>query len=340
MQTEGQNNFILLDSITHDPVLLKVLQNSDINLKMDSTQWSYDYVDPLTAMQTTFYVWNYRVKVLHKDKEKVLEFKSHAGEKTVILNNGVVSGAPSSGVIYMSEVFDAIFRFCTEQEMKEIGLGTTCRTLALESVCRITDITLLDSISMLSTFGLIAKKAADYSNYIKCYSAQTDSFQDPRDGKIYKTVKIGDIWIMAENLAYKPSKGKYWSYGDNEYNSKQYGYLYDRKSALSVAPPGWHLPTEEEWKMIYEDLGGIDKKVFNSLKPGSYSGFNYQFGGKYESIGYSTLNEFGIYWSSTVRENNDVPLVFAYKTGENVKFFSTVNIYDKEKGYSVRLIKD
>jgi uncharacterized protein (TIGR02145 family) len=145
---------------------------------------------------------------------------------------------------------------------------------------------------------------------------------------------------MAENFAYKPSKGKFWSYGDNEYNVQKYGYLYDRKTALSIAPPGWHLPTEEEWKMIYDVLGGIDKKVFNSLKPGSYSNFNYQFGGMYEIIGSSMLEQYGMYWSSSVRDDNKVPVVFANKTSENVRFFSTILVSDKEKGYSVRLIKD
>jgi uncharacterized protein (TIGR02145 family) len=44
-----------------------------------------------------------------------------------------------------------------------------------------------------------------------CFSQETGTLKDPRDGKVYKTIKIGNQWVMAQNLAYKPEKGKYWA---------------------------------------------------------------------------------------------------------------------------------
>ena len=84
---------------------------------------------------------------------------------------------------------------------------------------------------------------------------KTDTFKDKRDGKTYKTVKIGTQTWMAENLAYKAESGC-WAYDNNLKNVTTYGYLYNWKTANKACPSGWHLPTDEEWTTLTDYLGG------------------------------------------------------------------------------------
>jgi uncharacterized protein (TIGR02145 family) len=55
---------------------------------------------------------------------------------------------------------------------------------------------------------------------------------------------------MAENLNYDAGDGS-WEYD----NLPQYGRLYQWDVALNACPPGWHLPTDEEWKELELFLG-------------------------------------------------------------------------------------
>lgn len=88
--------------------------------------------------------------------------------------------------------------------------------------------------------------------------ASTNEFTDTRDGNTYKTVRIGNQTWMAENLNYK-TNGTSWCYENKVTNCDTYGALYDYESAKTVCPDGWHLPSEDEWDVLFDFVGG--KKV-------------------------------------------------------------------------------
>ncbi|MBN1999718.1 fibrobacter succinogenes major paralogous domain-containing protein [candidate division KSB1 bacterium] len=97
------------------------------------------------------------------------------------------------------------------------------------------------------------------------------------DGNLYLTVKIGNQWWMAENLRvthYRNGNAiqkitednKWWStnigayciYDNNDGNTTKYGNLYNWyavNDSRNIAPEGWHVPTDEDWKKLEMHLG-------------------------------------------------------------------------------------
>ncbi len=90
-------------------------------------------------------------------------------------------------------------------------------------------------------------------------SQQKNLFTDARDGKVYKTVTIGTQTWMAENLGFEISNS--WCYADSQSNSGKYGRLYTWEAAKNACPADWHLPSEEEWRILEGYLGMTEEQT-------------------------------------------------------------------------------
>jgi uncharacterized protein (TIGR02145 family) len=88
------------------------------------------------------------------------------------------------------------------------------------------------------------------------------------EGRVYNTVKIGDQWWMAEDLTVKQYRNgdpiirlqdnSLWAsdtIGAYSLNSYQYYNWFAIKNPKMIAPEGWHIPTDEEWKKLEMNLG-------------------------------------------------------------------------------------
>ncbi|MDR2595429.1 MAG: fibrobacter succinogenes major paralogous domain-containing protein [Fibromonadaceae bacterium] len=117
---------------------------------------------------------------------------------------------------------------------------------------------------------------------------QKDTFTDKRDGKTYKTTKIGKLVWMAENLNYELGGSK--CYAEEPKNCKKYGRLYNWKTAKEACPEGWHLPSKEEWQKLIKAVG--DEKTagkYLKAKSGWDDVYEGKFGNGDDKYGFSAL---------------------------------------------------
>lgn len=175
------------------------------------------------------------------------------------------------------------------------------------------------------------------NNDVQIQVGETGSFTDTRDGRVYKTVKISDQWIMAENFAYKPERGNYWAYNNDSANVNKYGYLYDWETAKNIAPAGWHLPTVSDWKKlkeamggkrdVYKYLGGTMEIVYKQMAAGG-CGFNAVLSGIRSNNGnFVYLDTRTDFWSASPSESGQY-----FYTLEGKKDGKKLSIFDSKEG--------
>jgi uncharacterized protein (TIGR02145 family) len=169
------------------------------------------------------------------------------------------------------------------------------------------------------------------------------TFTDTRDGHLYKTVQIGAQTWMAENLDYRTSDSS-WYYNNDSVAYHIYGRLYTWNTAMSVAPSGWHLPSDREWTTLTSYLGGDaagDKLKeagnvhwwYDNNSARNVSGFTALPGG-IRGFNYMAVNQYGYWWSSTVTGSPWCRIMSSYYA--SVQRYTSNELY----GISVRCVKD
>jgi uncharacterized protein (TIGR02145 family) len=183
-----------------------------------------------------------------------------------------------------------------------------------------------------------------------------DSIVDSRDGKVYKTVKIGDQVWMAQNLSYKTS-GRY-CYKDSIKYCNIYGGLYlwsavvgDSESKCEsresckiqgICPDGWHMPDTTEWSELYSTMGksgyAMQAKGFENwpLATDDY-GFSALPAGNWFNDGFYNKGFTADFWLTT-RKDGDEPYYWNLDYDADMSGFKT--LISSQMRLSIRCIKD
>lgn len=220
----------------------------------------------------------------------------------------------------------------------------------------------MKNVQLIFRFGLLCviilgfvmckKGAVDPIPSIFNYS----TFTDARDGKTYKSIKIGTQEWMAENLAYKTASGS-WEYSEVVEYGTTYGRLYTWDAAKLAVPNGWHLPTDAEWKQLELELGMSKSAADGSEGRGTNEGGKLKTktgwaenGNGTDEVGFLALpggffansgsflaaKWYGYWWSAT--ETNSSSAWFRLLVANDSKIHRKFSF--KGDGYSVRCVKN
>ncbi len=190
------------------------------------------------------------------------------------------------------------------------------------------------------------------------------------DGNIYPTVLIGNQLWMADNLRTATyangepianvtnnnvwifsSSGAWCNYDNNVANETVYGKLYNWLTTVDprgLCPAGWHVPTDAEWTILTDYLGGLSlaggkmKSVSGWAWPNTgatnESGFSglpggFRFG---NGSGDDGIDAYGYWWSSS-----GLSAAFSYFRSLSCCIDDAYrSSQDKQFGFSVRCVKD
>jgi uncharacterized protein (TIGR02145 family) len=119
----------------------------------------------------------------------------------------------------------------------------------------------------------------------------------------YGTVLIGDQWWFTRNLTTQDTTKYYkFPFTNNWPAYFDYGDLYGSEGVDHICPPGWRLPSREDWNKLFANYP--EDQLFNALIAGGESDFGANLGGQGTDIyvpyaEFQGLEKYGYYWSAT-----------------------------------------
>jgi uncharacterized protein (TIGR02145 family) len=173
------------------------------------------------------------------------------------------------------------------------------------------------------------------------------AFVDKRNGKQYTCAKIGNQVWMTQDFAYKTDSGCF-AYRNRWKRASKNGYLYSWKTANSIAPEGWHLPSKAEYIVLLEYItrDKYDPRItWEKLQVNDF-GINFKWNGLYNIDDDIYLK--GIYpFRGTSLWTSDYGLNFkqteTYYTYFSIRHYERrigFGVYSRNTALCVRYIKD
>ena len=200
-------------------------------------------------------------------------------------------------------------------------------------------------LALIVPFSVFAQTSGDVKIGKQIWMSKNLDVSTYRNGEQIPQAKDAAQWRYAST-----NKIPAWCYYEfNERNGKAYGKLYNWfavSDSRGLAPNGYHIPSDAEWTILTDFLGGSDiagKKM--KSKDGwsdngngdNSSGFNGLPGGYCNNFGnFNLISKNGKFWSYSVYNTYNA----WYRSLYN--YYTKVNRYndDKNNGFSVRCLRD
>jgi uncharacterized protein (TIGR02145 family) len=110
-----------------------------------------------------------------------------------------------------------------------------------------------------------------YSDTLIIKTKPVNFMTDPRDGRQYPVKQYGkQIW-MVRNISFQTPGSILFQYNAGK-NTDEFGRLYLYAEAVHACPPGWHLPSDAQWKELEKNIGIPESDLDRTAFRGSPSG--------------------------------------------------------------------